>query len=197
MAHLGISFEPPSTDQYEEQARYDCIQLVRDGRLDGASLLSQRDGGIEWSTIRDEATPGRSSDPDPTAAGYARLNRQVLPHGRTHRHMGGMTDPKALRELSTALQSHAQELRWSAQEARNRSIALRHYAEKVRRTGFAARSRSDQATLRLGYLQILMPGLVTGRRFASRSGAGEINEPKDVVERKLTPQALLQLGAKL
>ena len=56
MAHLGVSFEPPSTDQYEEHARYDCMQLVRDGRLNGANLLSLRDAGAEWSTIRDEAT---------------------------------------------------------------------------------------------------------------------------------------------
>ena len=143
MAHLGVSFEPPSTDQYqyEEHARYDCMQLVRDGRLNGANLLSLRDAGAEWSTIRDEATTGRSSHPHPMAAS-TRPTAQVSPQGRTCRLMKGMTDPKALRELSTALQSHAQELRLSALEARNRSIALRHHAEKVRRTGSAALSRS-------------------------------------------------------
>ena len=150
MAHLGTSFEPPGTDQYEEQARYDCMQFVRDGRLDGASVLFRRDAGVEWSIIRDEATAGRSS-PHPTGAAFARPITQGSPHGRTRRNMGGMTDPKALRRLSTALQSHAQELRLSAQEARSRSIALRHFAEKVRHTGSAARSRSDQATQRLGH----------------------------------------------
>jgi hypothetical protein len=157
VAHLGISFEPPSTDQYEEQARYDCMQLVRDGRLDGPNVLTLRDVGVGWSTIRDEATAGRSSDPHSTAAVFIRLSTQMSPHGRTHRHTGSMTEPEALRQLSTALQSYAQELRWSAQEARRRSIALRDFAEKVRRTGSAARTRSDQATLRLGYLQVLMP----------------------------------------
>jgi hypothetical protein len=130
MAHLGVSFEPPSTDQYEEHARYDCMQLVQDGCLDGAYLLSLRDVGAEWSTIRDQATTGHSS-PRPIAA----FTRLIAAGFR-------MTDTKALRALSTALQSHAQELRSSSQEARNRSIALRDHAETVRRTGSVALSRS-------------------------------------------------------
>jgi hypothetical protein len=27
---LRVSFEPPTTDQYEEQAQYECMQLVRE-----------------------------------------------------------------------------------------------------------------------------------------------------------------------
>jgi hypothetical protein len=131
MAHLGVSFEPPSTDQHEEHARYDCMQLVQNGCLNGAYLLSLRDVGAEWSTIRDQATTEHSSHPHPIAA-FTRLIAAGF----------GMTDTKALRALSTALQSHAQELRLSAQEARNRSIALRDHAETVRHTGSVALSRS-------------------------------------------------------
>jgi hypothetical protein len=174
VAHLGISFEPPSTDQYEEQARYDCMQLVRDGHLGGAVVLARRDAGVEWSDIRDEPSAGRSSRPRPTAADFTRPNTQMPPQGRTRHDTGSMTEPKALRELSTSLQSHAQELRWSAQEARRRSIALRDFAEKVRRTGSAARTRSVQATLRLGYLQVLVPrdasSHITGSCLAGEPG---------------------------
>jgi hypothetical protein len=150
MAHLGISFEPPNTDQNEEHARYDCMQLVRDGRLNGANLLSLRDAGAEWSTIRDEATAD-VPPPSPNGCLHPADRAGVAPWHRTLRQVKGITDPKALRELSTALQSYAQELRLCAQEARNRSTALRHHAEIVRRTGSATRSRSDQAALRLGY----------------------------------------------
>ena len=60
MSHV-FSFEPPATDQYEEQARYECMRLVQDGRLDGPRVLSQRDDGVPWSVIRDMATPPRRS----------------------------------------------------------------------------------------------------------------------------------------
>ena len=60
MSHV-FSFEPPTTDQYEEQARYECMRLVQDGRLDGPRVLSQRDDGVPWSVIRDMATPPRRS----------------------------------------------------------------------------------------------------------------------------------------
>jgi hypothetical protein len=60
MSHV-FSFEPATTDQYEEQARYECMRLVQDGRLDGPRVLSQRDDGVPWSVIRDMATPPRRS----------------------------------------------------------------------------------------------------------------------------------------
>ena len=55
MAQLGVSFEPPTSNQHEEQARYECMQLVHHGHLDGGRLLSLRDAGVSWSVIRDEA----------------------------------------------------------------------------------------------------------------------------------------------
>jgi hypothetical protein len=58
MSHV-FSVEPPATDQYEEQARYECMRLVQDGRLDGPRVLSQRDDGVPWSVMRDMATPPR------------------------------------------------------------------------------------------------------------------------------------------
>ena len=54
-SHTGVSFEPPSTDQYEEQARYECMRLLVVGRLDGFLVLCQRDKGVPWSVIRDGA----------------------------------------------------------------------------------------------------------------------------------------------
>ena len=47
MVQLGVSFEPPTSDQHEE--------LVHHGHLDGGHLLSLRDAGVSWSVIRDEA----------------------------------------------------------------------------------------------------------------------------------------------
>ena len=65
MAQLGVSFEPPTSDQHEEQARYECTQLVHHGHLDGGHLLSLRDAGVSWSVIRDEAIAEGAYAPSP------------------------------------------------------------------------------------------------------------------------------------
>lgn len=65
MSHIGFIFGPPLTDQNEEQARYGCMQLVHEGRLDGAHVLSQRGDGVPWSVIRDWAIANRLGFPTP------------------------------------------------------------------------------------------------------------------------------------
>jgi len=46
---------PPSDDQVDEQARFECMQLVREGTLDNWTVFVQREAGVPWSTIRGEA----------------------------------------------------------------------------------------------------------------------------------------------
>ena len=45
----------PSHDQVDEQARFECMQLVREGTLDNWTIFVQREAGVPWSTIRGEA----------------------------------------------------------------------------------------------------------------------------------------------
>ena len=45
----------PSYDQVDEQARFECMQLVREGTLDNWTVFVQREAGVPWSTIRGEA----------------------------------------------------------------------------------------------------------------------------------------------
>ena len=54
MSHIRTLFQPPRIDQEEEQARYECMQLIKEGRLDSEHVLTQRDKGVPWSVIRDQ-----------------------------------------------------------------------------------------------------------------------------------------------
>ena len=51
---------PPPSDQTEEQARFECMRLVRAGAISDAELLRLRDQALSWCAVLDW-TNGRSS----------------------------------------------------------------------------------------------------------------------------------------
>jgi hypothetical protein len=44
-------FQPPPSDQTEEQARFECMRLVRAGAISDAELLRLRDQPLSWSVV--------------------------------------------------------------------------------------------------------------------------------------------------
>jgi hypothetical protein len=53
-------FLPPPSDQTEEQARFECMRLVRAGAISDAELLRLRDQALSWCAVLDW-TNGRPS----------------------------------------------------------------------------------------------------------------------------------------
>jgi hypothetical protein len=47
--------QPPRNDPVEEHARFECMRLIREGTLDNWTVFRQREAGVPWSKIRDEA----------------------------------------------------------------------------------------------------------------------------------------------
>jgi hypothetical protein len=45
---------PPSYDQLDELARFECMQLVREGTLDNWTVFVQRQAGVPWSKIKSD-----------------------------------------------------------------------------------------------------------------------------------------------
>ena len=47
--------QPPKNDPVEEHARFEVMRLISEGRLDNWTVFRQREAGVPWSKIRDEA----------------------------------------------------------------------------------------------------------------------------------------------
>lgn len=93
---------------------------------------------------------------DQRAVERGRAETETLPVRATWSgpcHIGDMTDPKALRDLSIRLQDHGKELRRSCEEARDRSNALREWAEEARRKAAAVRAHATKPERR-GHFQM-------------------------------------------
>jgi hypothetical protein len=46
-------FQPPPSNQTEEQARFECMRLVRAGAISDAELLRLREQPLSWSAVLD------------------------------------------------------------------------------------------------------------------------------------------------
>jgi hypothetical protein len=53
-------FLPPPSDQNEEQARFECMRLVRAGAISDAELLRLRDQALSWCAVLDWTNGGPS-----------------------------------------------------------------------------------------------------------------------------------------
>jgi hypothetical protein len=55
-------FLPPPSDQTEEQARFECMRLVRAAANSDAELLRLRDQALSWSAVLDRMNERRADN---------------------------------------------------------------------------------------------------------------------------------------
>jgi hypothetical protein len=55
-------FLPPPSDQTEEQARFECMRLVRAGANSDAELLRLRDQALSWRAVLDRMNERRADN---------------------------------------------------------------------------------------------------------------------------------------
>jgi hypothetical protein len=55
-------FLPPPSDQTEEQARFECMRLVRTAANSDAELLRLRDQALSWSAVLDRMNERRADN---------------------------------------------------------------------------------------------------------------------------------------
>ena len=62
MAVPSYRFLPPPSDQTEEQARFECMRLVRAGAISDAELLRLREQPLSWCAVLDRMHERRTDD---------------------------------------------------------------------------------------------------------------------------------------
>jgi hypothetical protein len=55
-------FLPPPSDQTEEQARFECMRLVRAGAISDGELLRPREQPLSWCAVLDRMHERRTDD---------------------------------------------------------------------------------------------------------------------------------------